>query len=196
MENRTIEHKRITLSNFLKLSDYETFSMYLIAINHSDYYNLVENCLQINDLMDYNYGLIKDFQQELTDDSINSLNSQIDWLRKFVDINDDTIYLDEVTRTIKYLYVAMDDLMNNETLLLSSNVNDISQEEAQAGLERFDRLGIYMQTRKLANYNILDIERVRNMKYSDCFIELYTQKQLDDYEQELNQIRNNKITNN
>lgn len=190
------KHTRIKYKDFINLTDIDTISNYILAIKHSDYYNIPEDCLGVGDLFDKKFGDIKDLQVELQNENYESfdLNSQISFLKKFIGCDDkfiDNCYLDQIIKSIKYMLESMNQLLENENITLKSNI-PISYEEESAGIDRFNDLGVYMQIRNLANNDVTKIKDVRNTSYSDCYLELYARKVEGEFKYDLQKIFDNK----
>jgi hypothetical protein len=90
--------------------------------------------------------------------------------------------LDKFSRFSNFLTESINNILSIEDQTLAYEATD---RELTAGMDRFKDLGIYLQIRSVAITFGISPQRVRRWKYSDAFVELYTAKQLKEYENEL-----------
>ncbi len=89
--------------------------------------------------------------------------------------------LDKFWRFFNYLKSGVISILETEKIALAY---EPTAKEIEAGMDRFEGLGVYMQTRSLTGGDITKFEAVRRLPYSFCFTELNTVKQLHYYQQE------------
>lgn len=162
--------------NRVKISDYllmEDRSQYDFLIRYADMFNKPENVLGLPPVEEMPFGFVKDTMVDVQDGIM--LTKEIDIISRFVDIKN--AYLDEYTRTCKWFYKQLEELSYKEVTLLSAN-------KQMKGSEKLQPIALYVQKRTIAKELNMTIEQVDNMKYADAFVELYTQKILNDIEHE------------
>jgi len=168
--------KRIKISDYILLEDR---SQYDFLIRYADIFNKPENVLKLPPVEEMPFGFVKETQSEIMQGM--TLGREIEILSKFISLKD--VYLDEYTRTAKWFYKQLEDLTYKEMTLLSSN-------NQMKGSDKLQPIALYVQKRTIAKELNITIEEVDNMKYADAFVELYTQKILNDIHNE--NIRHNK----
>lgn len=182
-----MELKRIKVSEFFNLKEGQ--DEYIFAIKFAEEFYKEEDTMGIGDVYELKFGLIKDIQADLEDGDIN-INKYIGYINSIKpELKIGDMYLDEFTRGCNYLITSITELLQNE---IDTLVTLPSTEEEQAGLDRFNGLGIYLQMRSLANNDITKIEYIKGMTYLKCYLELYTRKQENDFQKELERIYKNK----
>ncbi len=170
-----LELKPITLNQYLELEDK---SQYDFAMRFALIFTTPEDVFSIGDISEIKYGKIKEYQL-LMNDSF-TLAEQIEYLKTITTIkNFGTYKLDVFCRGVNYFNDQIKKLTERESNLLYTAP---TEKEIEAGLDRFNNLGTYMQFRKLAKSFNKTIEEVKEMKYHNCFLELYTQKQEFDFQ--------------
>ena len=175
-----IELDPITVSEYVNLDPKEQ-EPYNFALMFVKRFNTPVDEFKVGDVMDLSFGFVKDLQYEM--------ERGISW-QKLVDFvleatkleNVADIPLDKFSRFANYLKKSVQTILDVEEQTLAYDPTDSEQ---SAGMDRFKNLGIYLQIRKLTGGDVTKYDAVRALPYSLCFTELYTSKQLHDYEQEL-----------
>lgn len=195
--------KTITIRQYVELEDK---SEYDFAMKYAFRFTEPKDEYGIGDIMELPFGFIKDFQYELEQ------GLKIEWL---FDTVTDLIYktrpkgfkklswyikkklgfnfigaepLDKFMRFVNYLKESMKELIEAENIALAY---EPTEKELNAGIERFNGLGVYIQIRSLTKGDLTKHEQIRALPYSLCFTELYTSKQLADYEKDITKLSQN-----
>lgn len=177
----TIEN--ITYKEYIELGDR---SEYDFAIKYAHRFNIAVDEFKTGDCMLWEYGVVKDIQYNISIDELDLKNSleflsAITRIRLSILVNEK---LDKLCRAVVYMRDSIIDLSEIESSKLSYKQSAI---EINSGAERFNGLGIYLQLRELTGGDILKNDLIRAMKYEDCFLELYTRKELSEYQRDLNE---------
>lgn len=184
-----IELNDITVAEYFELEDK---SEYDFAIEFALIFQQSKDEYSINDVTDLPFGIIKDIQDEIENGKMNFVK-RCYWIDKIINKKDGSwVGKEKLIRFItgsNYLINEIEKLINTERIIFS---HEPSIEEEEAGLDRFNGLGIYLQLRKLAGNDVTKIEAVKQLPYSLCFTELFTMKQEYDFQKELNEIFKNK----
>ena len=176
----------ITLKEYIELEDkseYDFFMKYSIVLNTPvDHFGL-------KDMSEtQTFGMIKDLQYDLSE----GLNwyQIIDYLGKLTNQkNIQNITIDKICQQWKYITSEINRISEIEDIALAYYPTD---EEKQAGIDKLSSLGIYLQIRNIAISLNMTIDQVKNIPYTEGFLELVTQKKLSDYENSLIKIRQRK----
>ena len=157
----------ITLKEYIDLEDKKDYNF---AIQYAFRFTDSEDTFNIGDVTDLSFEFVKDYQYELQNGL--DLNGQIKLLKRAANIKDHQlgkVKLDVFFRGLNYLHDGIIGLTKAEANALSYTP---SAKEEAAGIENFNKYGSYSQFRKLAGNDILKIEKIKKLKYSECFIEL------------------------
>jgi len=92
-------------------------------------------------------------------------------------------------RFANYLITSIEQIVEVEN---ESLAYEPDPDEVEAGMDKFNGLGVYLQIRSLTNGDIAKFDQVRKLPYSLCFTEMYTAKQMSDYQKDLMRIKQNK----
>lgn len=180
-----IKLDRISLKQYCELEDR---SEYDFAMQYAFCFTEPVDEYGVGDLTEQSFGFIKDFQYSIEQGlSFDELIKTISDLSKVKDIGSEPI--DKFIRFSNYLKESIRQIIEVENQLLS---HEPDADEEAAGMDRFDRLGIYLQIRSLTGGDITKHEKVKSLPYSLCLTEMYTAKQMNDYERELIRIKQNK----
>ena len=178
-----IELKRISVNDYVELDDK---SQYDFAMRFAVKFNESINEFEIDDIFELPFGFIIDYQFEMIQGM--SLMRQIELIQSITKKDVLKMDLDVFCRGCKFVNEGMLQIAEIERQKLSYAP---TFDEQNAGIENlFEGLEFYMKVRKLANNDITKIESIRALPYSKCFLELYTQKQ--EYEFQNNLIKNQK----
>ena len=184
-----IELNDISVAEYFELEDK---SEYDFAIEFAFVFQQSKDEYLINDVTDLSFGVIKDIQDEIENGEMN-FTRRCYWISKILNKEDESwIGKEKLIRFIigsNYLINEIEKLINAERIVFT---HEPTIEEEEAGLDRFNGLGIYLQLRKLAGNDVTKIEAVKQLPYSLCFTELFTMKQEYDFQKELNEIYKNK----
>jgi hypothetical protein len=181
-----IELNNITFIEYFELEDK---SEYDYAIRYAYRYNQPENLIEIPDLIEMTFGFVKDLQYDCA--------QGLTWEKFFEYLNlikkdkYEKWKLVNLCQLRAYLLSEIDRINEIESETLS---HDLTADEVNAGIESLAELGIYLQIRSLTGGDITKNESIRNMKYEDCFLELITQKRLDDYSRALIKIQKSNLS--
>lgn len=180
-----IELENITVSDYanLDLKDQEPYNFAMAFVHR---FNKPVDEYKIGDVMELPFGFIKDFQFELEQNTLSWLKMVefVTQVLKKETIKDEP--LEKFSRFSQYLKAEVQKILEVEEKTLAY---ESTSQELDAGMDRFKGLGVYLQIRKLTGGDITRYDQVRNLPYSLCFTELYTSKQLYEYEQELKKKR-------
>lgn len=169
-----MEIERIKLEEYFCLEDR---AVYDFAFKFAYMFTIPENVCKCIPLSEMKFGFIKEMQLRIL--SQHTIYDEIEFVKKCTRRNPIKMFIDDYSRQLNYLVKELNDITDRENKLL---VSEPTQKEINAGLQRFDGLGLYLQERELAGKDITKLEAVREMKYQDCFVELYTRKQERDYQ--------------
>lgn len=177
-----IELSPITVNEYLVLEDK---SEYDFAMKFAFIFKEPIDEYGIGDMMEQSFGFIKDFQYEIEQGfSFNKLINLIAETKKIDDIGNQP--LDKFMRFANYLITSIEQIVDVEN---ESLAHDPEPEEIEAGMDRFNGLGVYLQIRSLTNGDVTKFDQVRKLPYSLCFTEMYTAKQMSDYQKDLMKIK-------
>lgn len=178
-----IQIENITLKDYFKLED---TSEYDFAMKYAFRFTEPNDKLNIGDIMQLSFGLIKDFQydysQGLTFDKMVSYICQA--------ANKKTLsneQLDIICQTANYFKSEIDKLNSYEGELLGY---EPTGEEIEAGIEEFNQFGVFNQIDSLACGDITKHDEVRALPYSVCFTKLYKDKLSSEFQKRYNKIIN------
>lgn len=175
--------KDITYREYIELSDR---SDYDFAIKYAYLYIAEIDFFKIGDLTKKPFGIIKDIQHDLIK-GINFLN-QVEYLSKISGIELNVLSnskLMDISTSCRYLVSSILTIIDTEKEMLS---HSSSPEEEQAGLSRFDGLGIWLQIKALSGGDVTKVKNVLETDYETCFLELLSRKLNNEYEKDLNSI--------
>jgi hypothetical protein len=97
--------------------------------------------------------------------------------------------LDKLCRFIAYMKEGIENILDVERQTLAYEASD---SEVSSGIERFQGLGVYLQIRSLTGGDVLKYEAVRALPYHLCYTEMYTSKQIKEYDEEKRKKSNTK----
>jgi hypothetical protein len=170
--------ENISLAQFVLLSETDRAEWYIYLATPE--FKTPFDHLGIGEIDSKTFGLIKEAQTELFE-SVNVLDI-IKWLSRFSEKTEDylktKIGIFEAYRTFEYLRTELIKLTENERDLLSEQPDG---KMLAAGINEFEQFGVYLQLRKLTNGDITKIKEVESIEYNTCFLELYYQKVMNDF---------------
>lgn len=178
-----IELEQITVCQYLELEDK---SEYHFAMKFAIQFTEPIDEFKIGDCMELPFGIVKDFQFDLEQGI--TFDKGLDYLSK---ITKRTIKqltsepVDKFFRGFNYLKKSIQDIIDVEA---ESLAHEPTEEEIEAGMDKFEGLGVYMQIRSLCNGDITKYVQIRALPYSLCFTEMYTAKQTAEYQKALSKI--------
>lgn len=174
----------VTLNDYLEMTDKAEIDF---ALCYSRKANEPIDLIEIGEISEYSFGLVKDMQYQL-DKGL----SLFDAVKFFGEMGKDKLGIKDIfilNSSYRYLIAEISRVNKIESELLSGLVKP---DEIEAGIEELNSLGIYLQLRQIALTFHTTIEQAKAMPYNDCFLELVTQKKLKDFESSLIAIRSRK----
>lgn len=175
--------ENISFVKYVSLKDRAQYDYYLRYGNLKS-----EDLFKLGDFMDQDFGFVKDMQEHLT-------HSGLSW----------QIFIEEMAKKSKKTkkHIANMPLFNLEQarLFIKEEIKKIirlesenlghqaSNEEQQAGIEKFSKYRAFLQFDNLANGDITRHSEVRKQKYSLCFAKLMLDADRAEFEKELHKIR-------
>jgi hypothetical protein len=183
-----IELESITLSQYFDLSNEGKAKEYDFAMKFTFPFTDPVDEYKVGDLREQPFGLIKDMQYDIEQGiSFTQLLEYIQTITKIKDLKDEP--LDKLCRFIAYLKDGIEQILEVEQQTLAYEASDI---EVSSGIDRFQGLGVYLQIRSLTGGDVTKYDAVRALPYHLCYTELYTSKQLKEFEQEQRKKSNTK----
>lgn len=169
--------ENISIEEYLNLEDKSEFHW---LMNYAKPYRTAEDLYDIGDVKSLSFGFIKDYQSEFVKGMsfVTQLNLTTDVLG--IDKDDKLI---NVCRGLTYLDSEIVKIAEMESAQLQFSP---SGKEISAGIDSFNKFGAYSQFRKLAGGDITKIEKVREMSYYSCFVELLYLNTEASYQKRLN----------
>ena len=180
-----IELDDITLQQYINLIDR---SRYDFAMKYAFKFTSPVEEYGIGDMRALSFGTVKDFQYEISR-GMGFDRFTILLLNLIPDVNLPSEPLSKICRFFHYVVNSIAEISEVEAKALA---HSSTYEELQAGMDRFADLGIYLQIRTYALTFHITIDEARKVSYNDAFVELFTQKQLNDYNEELMRLRSPK----
>jgi hypothetical protein len=163
----------------------EDKSEYDFAIRYASIFTNQVDEYKVGDISELTFGFVKDTQYDLENGAtFGKVIEIISDMEIVKDIGAEP--LDKFVRFSNYLIESIKQIIDIENQTLS-HTPDADEEEA--GMNRFDDLGIYLQIRSIAQTFHIEPQKVREWKYSEAFVEMVTAKALNEYERELNKIK-------
>lgn len=173
-----------------------TFNEYFVLEDKTEqnfaikYIKESKDIFSIGDFTELSFKTVKNMQSSIADglkwenifdllENEKGLKQKAIGLLPVMELAKFKLYIDEQIQIINTI----------ESIALSHSTTN---EEEIAGIEDLSDLGTYLQFRELANNDILKIEAIGKMKYSDCFLELVARKRLYDYKKAYSDRRNRK----
>lgn len=182
-----IQLKKITLQEYIDLVDK---SKYDFAMKYAFKFTEPVDEYSIGDFREKEFGFVKDWQYEF-EHGLQMDKFLIMVIDLIPNIKLPNEPLDKLCRFFNYIAKSIKDISDVEKVALSYDSTDA---EISGGIDRFKDLGIYLQIRTIAITFGITIDQARKMKYNDAFVELYTQKQLTEYQNELRKQSEHKTT--
>lgn len=177
-----IELTSISVAQYLELEDKTEYDF---AMKFAFVFKEPVDEYGIGDMMEQPFGYVKDFQYEIEQGlSFAKLIDLVTETKKIKNIGKEP--LDKLMRFANYLITSIEQIVEveNESLAYEPDPDEI-----EAGMDKFNGLGVYLQIRSLTNGDITKFDQVRKLPYSLCFTEMYTAKQMSDYQKDLMKIK-------
>jgi hypothetical protein len=177
-----IELLPLTVSQYFDLEDKRDYDF---AMKYAFKFTEPVDEYKIGDVTELTFGFVKDFQFEIEQGL--TMEKLVDFVLQLIkqdSIGDEP--LDKFCRFCSYLIEGIKSIIETEEIALAYEPTD---QEQNAGMDRFKDLGVYLQIRSLTGGDVTKFERVRALPYSLCFTEMFTAKQLKEYENELRKKR-------
>ena len=176
-----IELEKISVKQYVELEDRAEYDF---AIKYATIFTNQDDEYGIGDVMELSFGFVKDFQYDL--ETGMSFEKLVGYVEKLTKKKIGKEPLDKFIRFTNYLIESIKQIIEIESKTLAY---DPTEREEMAGIGKFEGLGVYLQIRSLTKGDLTKYEPIRNMSYSLCFTEMYTAKQISDYEKELTKLR-------
>lgn len=187
-----IELEKISLKEYIELEE-ERRVEYDFAMKYAFCFTEPVDEYKVGDFMELSFGFIKDLQYNIEQGiKFDQIIKTISELTNLKDKDLGSEPFDKIIRFSNYIKESIKQIVEVESEKLG---HEPEPDEEQAGIERFEGLGVYLQIRSLTGGDVTKFEAVRNMPYSVCFTEMYTAKQLNEYEKELTEIMKRKNQN-
>jgi hypothetical protein len=174
-----IEVKDYSYKEFLQLSPVE-LTEYVSIMQFAKPFRQEVDIFNIGDITTCNFGLIKDLQYDLQSDiDYDKMFEHISMITKknIEDLHNFSLL--KILQFKNYYISEIKRICEIEANLLGYEPTD---DEKNAGIDNFNALGIYNQLRNLAGNDVTKLEAIRNIKYSDCLLELYARSITYNYE--------------
>jgi hypothetical protein len=172
----------ISLNKYFSLTNEERVE-YDFAMKYAFTFTDSVDEYAIGDIIELPFGIIKDIQFDLEHGL--AFNKLLEYIKSLIKKDIMPEPLNKICRFGQYLVKGVEEICEYEKQTLAY---EAKADEEQAGIEKFNGLGVYMQIRSLTGGDVTKYDQVRALPYSLCFTELYTAKQLADYQNELNKI--------
>ena len=156
-------------------------------IKYSKLFKEPVNNFGLKELEKLTFIEVKDFQQSLADGmSILDTITLLDKLKlKYLDTE-----LFKVSQQFYWIVEQIEAINDKESKTLSGSGS--TSDQIDAGIEVFEKYGIYTQVISLAEYHKVLPEVIEQREYNRCFIELLYLKDKHDYQKRYNDIINAK----
>lgn len=184
IRSQKYEFKNISLFDYLRLKDQSEVNYIL---TYSRKFNLPIDTINIGDLKEKPFGIIKDIQYDLAYGM--SLDNLINYVVSLSGKNKNEVMQMGVIQFWQLKSYIIDEITTISELENNGLNRELEMDEEKAGIDRFSKYGAYLQFRDLANNDILKIDEVKKKKWIDCFLELRLRKEIADYEKELTRIK-------
>lgn len=172
--------RKISFAEYISLEDH---SEYDFAIQYADEVKPAD-VLKFGELTKHSFGEVKDLQYLFQKD---------DSLFRFVKyMNADelgSLSVFDFFAFFKYISAQVGRVNEIENKLLSHYP---SQDEEEAGLERFAKFSSLIQVDSLAGGKIYLYEKIRSMLYEDCLMKLSLDKERSDFQRDLQNVMKRK----
>lgn len=175
---------------FWKYYTLQDKSVYDYAMKFSFTFKKVYDALNVGDLTENEFGLVKElqneFSQELTWPKLIELSSRILNIsqKQFAKYG-----IIEICQHMNYLRAEIERINEIETQLLSTATDN---DDLTAGIERFAKYKAYPQIRQIATTFSITPEQAECIRYDVALLELAYQKDYSEYESELMRIKRSK----
>lgn len=172
--------ENIPFRDYLKMNEAEAY-VYTYSLKFGATLNRAIDHMTIGDLQNRTFGEIKDLQ--LMFDKGLAIYEMVKPIAMLTDKEESEIYkmgIVEVSQTFAYIRDSIAELNEAERQRLTRALTD---KEVRAGIDRFEDYSVYPQFRSLALTFGLTINEVRNMPYSEAFLELCYAKDLAEYQE-------------
>lgn len=182
--------KTISFKGYFETTNKSEFDTYLLKaiLSPIDYF-------EIGSLSMCSMGFVKDLQHYFTNikrtkETFLDISLKMFQLIAEEKNQDVELYFDknihECFQTFLYICKSIEEINEAEKNGLGG---EASVKEIKAGIDRFNKYGVYTQIRKLCNNDFLKKEEVLKAKYNDCFIELLYQKDLAEFKEDYSRIK-------
>lgn len=177
--------RNLTFNQYFVLEDKSEMNF---AIKYAKELNEPVDLFKIGDFTELTFKTVKDMQyyisNGLTWENVFELAETVKGI-SYKALGEVTIF--DLARFKCYIDVEIQRINTIENISLSHTA---TSDEEVAGIEDLADLGSYLQLRELANEDILKIEAIGKLKYSDCLLELIARKRIYDYRKAYNNRKN------
>lgn len=179
-----MEIENIIIAKYFELQDRKTYD-YII-----NYSTDSKDLFNIGDFTNLTFGVVKDMQYKFNKGI--GIKSILEFISNHTEQE-----LSEIGKTNFMDFVKAFNYIKKQiefinTIEENSLVGVMDADAEQAGVDRFDKYGYWIQIDKLAGGDPLKYEAVKNLTYLDCHTKLYYEVEKEDYNSTLNKIRNRK----
>lgn len=160
------------------------------VIRYSKEYKKPVDCYGIGDLYDFSFDDVNELKDKFNKGF--SVSDYCDFLTKR-SIEYQNTDIEMFLKSFNYLIEQIENINNAELLTLGSD--GVSDDQINAGIDELNKLGSYLQKRTIAEKFGQRPADVGKWSYYECYLELLTQKRLNDYERrmiEINKIKHAK----
>lgn len=173
--------ERLTVRQYNNLLDTSEIDQW---IKYSQLFKEPINNFELSDIEKLKFIEVKDLQQKLATglsilDIIEILN------QKGIEYLDTELF--KVSQQFYWFVQQIESINERENSTLSGNGS--TSEQIEAGIEVFEKYGIYTQVISLAEYHGVLPEVIEQREYNRCFIELLYLKDKHDFQKRLSDIR-------
>ena len=172
-----IELHNLTVKEYF---DLENKDEYNFAIKYAFEFTEPVNMLNLPDIDDIEFGIVKDIQACITDNSL-TIYKEIEFICKILNVESVGGYLlTYLCKSVNWLLNAVAEKLTIESKMLVGQPDNI---DIEAGIEQtFDGLGILIQIDSLAGGDVTKYEQVRKLPYNVAFTKLYLNNRYNEHE--------------
>ena len=150
---------------------------------------------KVGDFTELTFGVLKDVQQIICSKNGITYKDLFEAFTALTGKTENELQQMKMKDVINFRNYVIDEIKRVNLVESITLSHHTTVEEEQAGIENFNKLGIYMQFRSLTKGDVTKFEQVRNIKYNICLLELIAQKESADYNERLSEIYKRKNPN-
>ena len=177
----------IKFVEYINLKDKKDYNYYLRYGNFKG-----KDLFKLGDFLNLNFGFVKDMQEMYNGEGltwenfIEAISKRTKTSKK--DISLIPLFDLHCARLFVRDELEKINLIENKTLSHNS-----STEEAQAGINEFAKYKSFLQFDQLAGGNVLNIDKIKQLPYNQCFVKMSLEADRAKFESKLNNIRTKKV---